>query len=42
MAVPESPDGVLLGETDEQMELFREFLDSVSADDFTDETDDDS
>lgn len=42
VAVPESPDGVLLGETDEQMELFREFLDSVSADDFTDETDDDS
>lgn len=36
VAVPDSTQGTLLGESDVEMEMFREFLDSVSADDFTD------
>lgn len=38
LAVPKAEPGMALGEADEEVELFREFLDSVSADDFTDET----
>ncbi len=41
-ALPEGTQGAVLGESDEEMELFREFLDSVSADDFTDDPESES